>query len=117
MIEYIAEDASGNSLTKTYNVVVRDLIKPVIEIQGETPTTGKVGKALELPKAIAIDNVDPDLQVYVIVINPMNAYTLFKVGEVYVPQYEGRYIVKYYCEDSNYNTVYTKEFVIQVSNK
>ena len=117
VIEYIAEDASGNSLTKTYNVVVRDLIKPVIEIQGETPTTGKLGKALELPKAIAIDNVDPDLQVYVIVINPMNAYTLFKVGEVYVPQYEGRYIVKYYCEDSNYNTVYTKEFVIQVSNK
>ncbi len=117
VIEYIAEDASGNSLTKTYNVVVRDVIKPVIEIQGETPTTGKVGKALELPQAIAIDNVDPDLQVYVIVINPMNSYTLFKVEEKYVPQYVGRYIVKYYCEDANYNTVYTKEFVVQVSDK
>ena len=117
VIEYIAEDASGNSLTKTYNVVVRDLIRPVIELKGDMPTTGKVGKALELPQAIAIDNVDSDLQVYVIVINPMNAYTLFKVEELYVPQYAGRYIVKYYCEDSNYNTVYTQDFIILVSNK
>lgn len=115
VIEYIAEDASGNTLSKMYNVVVRDVIKPTIELSGGVPTTGKVGKALSLPKAIAKDNVDADLQVYVIVINPMNAYTLMKVGDSYVPQYAGRYIVKFYCEDTTYNTVYTIDYVIHVS--
>lgn len=114
VVKYLAEDTSGYQMDKTYNIVVRDLIPPVIEIKGDLPTTGKVGKALSLPKAIALDNVDWNLQVYVIVINPMNTYTLLPVGKEYVPTYAGRHIVKYYCEDKNYNTTYSSDYVIAV---
>ncbi len=114
VVKYLAEDMAGYQMDKTYNITVRDLIAPVIEIKGELPQTGKVGKALALPKAVALDNVDWNLQVYVIVINPMNTYTLLPVGEEYLPTYAGRHIVKYYCEDKNYNTTYSDDYVVTV---
>jgi len=114
VLQYLAEDVAGNPLTKKYNIVVRDVIAPVITVQTEMPQKGKVGEKLALPNAVAVDNVDWNLQVYVIVIDPMNVFTLLPVGEEYVPNYKGRYIVKYYCEDSNYNTTYSSDYVIAV---
>lgn len=114
VVKYLAEDMAGYQIDKTYNIVVRDLISPVLEFQGSVPTTGQVGKALDLPTVVALDNVDWDLQVYVIVIDSMNTYTVLRVGEEYVPTYAGRHIVKYYCEDKNYNTIYSSDYVIEV---
>ena len=69
---------------------------------------------LLLSSAFAADNVDANLQVYVIYIDPMNVYTVLPVGESYVPKYKGKYTVKYDCEDKNYNTTYTNDYVIYV---
>ena len=113
-LEYRAEDKTGNWIRRPYTIIVRDIVAPEIQLQGEVPTTGSVGNALTLPGAVAADNVDANLQVYVIYIDPMNVYTVLPVGESYVPKYKGKYTVKYYCEDKNYNTTYTNDYVIHV---
>jgi hypothetical protein len=114
VVKYLAEDMAGYQMDKTYNIVVRDLVPPVLKVNGSVPTKGTVGKKLDLPNVIALDNVDSNLQVYVIIIDPMNTYHLLRQDEEFAPKYSGRHIVKYYCEDSNYNTVYSSDYVIEV---
>ncbi len=112
-LEYEATDLSGNTATKRYNVEVRDRIAPVLEI-GEMPSVAEAGKALPLPAVVATDNVETKLTVYVIVIDPRNVYTVMTLDEEYTPKLKGRYIVKFYCEDKSYNTVYSGDYIISV---
>ncbi len=109
-IAYTAMDASGNSVKKNYTVRVRDNVAPTLTIDGDVPTTAKAGDKLKLPNVYASDNVDAVVTVYAIVIDPMNAYSVFALGEEYTLQMKGRYIVKFYCEDACKNQVYSQDY-------
>lgn len=107
---YTAIDASGNGVTRKYTVRVRDNVAPTLTIEGEVPTSVKAGEKLQLPKVFASDNVDAAPTVYAIVIDPMNWYTVIEIGEEYVVEMKGRYIVKFYCTDSCDNQVYSDDY-------
>lgn len=113
-IVYEATDASNRRFDKQYTVVVRDIIAPVININGDVVKTAKLNGKLQLPKATATDNVDTNLTVYVVVIDPMNVYAVIKQDEQYKFTKAGRYIIKYYCEDSCYNASYSISYEIMV---
>lgn len=113
-ITYTAIDSSGNETVRTYNVAVADAVAPTIRIDGEMPTTGRVGEKLSVAHATALDNAEVDLTVYVVIIDPMNVFNVIAQGEEYIAPHKGRYIVKYYVEDSHYNTTYSESFVINV---
>jgi hypothetical protein len=109
-LTYTATDCSGNSSSRKFSIRIRDNVAPTIIIDGKVPEKVKLGKKLELPKAYALDNVDVNLPVYAIIIDPMNVYTVIEVGETYEVKSKGRYIVKFYCEDSCYNTSYSEGY-------
>lgn len=113
-ITYQAVDLQGLKTTRSYVVEVVDMTAPTICIEGDMPTEGVVGEKLELPKAVAVDNKDVGLKVYVVVIDPMNVYTVYEQGETYIFPYAGRYLVKYYVEDLQCNTAYSEEYVVNV---
>lgn len=113
-INYEALDMKGNKATKSYTVVIRDTKAPTLKIDGEMPAVWNKGKAFEFPSATAEDNVDLSVAVYVIVINPVNVYTVLRDGDTYTPAMNGRYIVRFYCEDSRYNTTYSQDYVVIV---
>lgn len=113
-ITYKATDESGNATNRSYSVEIRDVIAPALTINGEMPTTWKKGTKFSFPEVIASDNVDVDLVVYTIVINPMNVYTVMEEGDVYTPTMSGRFIVRFYCQDARYNTTYSVDYMIQV---
>ena len=109
-ITYMAIDASGNGVTKNYTVRIRDNVAPVLTVDGEVATKVKALDKLVLPKVYASDNVDAEITVYAIVIDPMNAYSVFTLGEEYIVQMKGRYIVKFYCADSCANQTYSQDY-------
>lgn len=113
-ITYKATDESGNSTSRSYSVEIRDVIAPTITIKGEMPTTWTKGTTFAFPEVVVSDNVDVDLVLYTIVINPMNVYTVMEEGDVYTPTMSGRFIVRFYCQDSRYNTTYSVDYIIQV---
>ena len=109
-ITYKAIDASGNSVTKNYMVRVRDNVAPTLTIEGNILTNVKAGDKLSFPKVYASDNVDAELTIYAIVIDPMNWYSVFELGEEFVVQMKGRYIVKFYCADACENQTYSQDY-------
>ena len=113
-ITYAAQDLAGNKVSKSYSVVIRDTVAPTLTVDGEIPTTWEKGETFKFPTVIAEDNVDLNVPVYVVIINPVNVYTLLREGDTYTPTMSGRYIVKFYCEDSRYNTTYSENYEITV---
>lgn len=109
-ITYKAIDASGNSVTKNYMVRVRDNVAPTLTIEGNILTNVRAGDKLSFPKVYASDNVDAELTIYAIVIDPMNWYSVFELGEEFVVQMKGRYIVKFYCADACENQTYSQDY-------
>lgn len=111
-ISYEAKDLFGNTAARQYSVEIVDDVPPTVTVNGEMPKEIEVGKALVLPKAVATDNKDVDLTVYIVIIDPMNVFTVIEQGEKYIVPHKGRYIVKYYVEDRTSNTVYSENYVL-----
>ena len=109
-ITYTAMDASGNSVRRKYVVRVRDNVAPTLTVEGELPATVKAGEALKFPNVYASDNVDAELTVYAIIIDPMNGFKAVKLDEEYVVQMKGRYIIKFYCSDACKNQTYSQDY-------
>ncbi len=113
-IVYTTRDLAGKEASKSYSVIIRDTIAPTLKVEGEMPTTWKKGEKFKFPTVTAEDNADLNVSVYVVIINPVNVYTLVREGDTYTPTISGRYIVKFYCEDSRYNTTYSENYEIIV---
>jgi hypothetical protein len=62
-VSYAVNDRAGNtdSIVRTINVVVPDLVKPVITILGNNPDTIMQNKSYTDPGATATDNVDGNI--------------------------------------------------------
>lgn len=85
-ITYDVSDAAGNAavqITRTVNVIATDITPPVITLLGNLPTDHAEGTAYTDPGATAIDNVDGDITVGIIVAGdiidattPLGTYTV-----------------------------------------
>lgn len=107
-IIYKAVDSSGYSLPFTQPLLVFDNVKPEITLNGNIPSTMKVGATLTLPSATATDNLDGDLDlVYIYVQEPRGLVKLY-VGSSssnykFTPTEKGVYVIKYCALDSSGN--------------
>ena len=114
IITYEACDASFNTTKKKYTIRVRDNVAPVITVDGDMPETVTAGEKLTFPSVSASDNVDAELTLYAIIIDPMNRFATIKLNEEYVPTEKGRYIVCFYCADSCANQTYSQDYYFTV---
>lgn len=113
-ITYLATDASKKTAKREFTIDVKDRIAPRMIVNGSVEKSGNVQSAFSFPDIIVSDNLDTDLTVYVIIVDPMNVFTVIKLDEKYVPKLKGRYVVKFYCEDNTYNIAISDDYIIDV---
>ncbi|MBQ2883490.1 MAG: hypothetical protein IJE43_06940 [Alphaproteobacteria bacterium] len=88
-ITYTATDTSNRTQPFTWGFTINDEIAPVIDLEKDFPKTAKLNSSITLPEALAIDNLDLDIPVYVNVLRPdlsfdsvaHGKYTFTEVGE------------------------------------
>ena len=119
-IEYYAADDYDNRTFISYNVFTLDVIKPVIEINGQIKTHVKVGEALELPGYFVSDNVSQPSEIlkYIYLETPSFGYKTIAIGDnygTYKFQQAGTYELVYFAMDKASNYAY-KTFTITVTN-
>lgn len=106
-ITYEAEDAE-NGTRKVYTIRAKDVTPPTIAVSA-TQLTGSVGKAVAIPRAVLLDDVDQNPRLYVMIITPQA--TIITLGEPteenaidwYTFTEKGTYYIRYYAFDSTYN--------------
>ncbi len=118
VIEYSATDERNLKRYITYNVNTLDVVKPVIEINGQIKTTVKVGQVLELPDYYVTDNMSQGDKIlrYVYLETPTFGYKTIAIGNhvgTYKFQQAGTYKLVYFAMDEASNYVY-KTFTITV---
>lgn len=109
-IIYEAADAD-NDTRKVYTIKAKDVTPPTIAVSA-TKLTGKVGKAVTIPKAVLLDDVDQNPRLYIMIITPQA--TITTLGErteenpinscIFLAK--GTYYIRYYAYDSTYNGAY-----------
>ncbi|MGN1053590.1 MAG: hypothetical protein ACI4SH_09410, partial [Candidatus Scatosoma sp.] len=100
-IVYTVSDASGNSFPQTYNLNVADSVAPELTVSGKVPPTASAGDVIRLPAASATDDTTATLKVEVFVIDPRGK--MYTVDGSLTVSERGRYIIRYYVRDDNYN--------------
>lgn len=106
-----SSDSKGNNVTISHNIYCENMAPPVIELLGEMPETGAVGKEIKLPSAKAYDYNKKDLEVKVFVFK--SGGTNVKVADnTFVPTQKGIYTVYYYTYDANFNPCILKFTIV-----
>lgn len=99
--------AGGRTASTKYQVVVKDQIKPTLKLNGDVPTSGKVGEVMNLPTATANDNNSSNMRIWIFVTKPNGRMvTLATDATSYTPDEKGEYKVSYYVEDEYANYTY-----------
>lgn len=114
-VMYDVKDFSGNRVNRKFVVEIKDDIAPTLNVESKVRQRYKVGDKISLPKIKALDNVDSNVSVYYIVIDPMNEFDLLKINQTYKFEKAGRYILKFYCQDKTYNSVFSDDYEIVVN--
>ena len=81
-------------------------------MNGEISQTASVGDTIRLPEASATDDTTTTLKIEIFVIDPHGV--MYTADETLKVTEKGRYIVRYYVRDDNYNFA-MREFVITVA--
>jgi hypothetical protein len=119
-IEYSASDNRNKPRITTFSIQTLDVIKPVIEINGQIKTTVKTGEVLRLPEYIVTDNVSSsdELLKYIYLETPSFGYKTIAIGNnygTYKFQQKGTYNLVYFAMDKSGNYTY-KTFTIKVTD-
>ena len=91
-LTYTVSDASGNTATAQRNVTIRDIVAPVIYLNGYAATYVPLGSGYADPGYSAIDDADGDLTASVVRTGSVDANTL------------GTYTLNYTVTDKSGNT-------------
>ena len=110
-ITYEATDGE-NSSTKPYTIRAKDVLAPTIAVS-TTELKGNVGKALTIPKAVLLDNMDQNPRLCIMIVTPRG--TIITLGErteknaidSYTFTEKGKYYIRYCAFDSTYNMDFT----------
>ena len=99
-VAYTATDASGNKAYVVREVALYDTSAPVIDYVGETKYTIKTGESVRLNKFDVYDNVDKELQYRIFIIDIHGQMQNKSIGEKYVFNEKGRYIIRHVAYDT-----------------
>lgn len=102
IIKFSAMDTSNRSNEFTYVLFVRDDVAPIIKVNGKVPTSIKINKTINLPGAVAEDNVSSNLKVSTYIITPHGKMIYISDGK-FVADMLGDYLIRYICYDDAYN--------------
>ena len=113
-VTYSARDAGGTLTSREVNVVVKDFVSPVIQVDN-VPTSVKVGEAVTIPTATASDDSSsPEkITLYAYITNPNGVRKLIREEENYTYTFThvGTYVLRYVAIDDSGNES-VKEFII-----
>lgn len=105
-IEYYATDTAGNTGNTTRTIIVRDLIAPVINLNGSSTIYVEYGSDYTELKATSIDNYDGDISDGILITGTVATSTL------------GTSTIVYTSNDSSGNTATTsREVVVRDTTK
>lgn len=118
-ITYTATDDANKSNMYSCSVYVVDDVAPELTVEGNVPSSAKVGSTVELPSFTAEDNMSygSSLITRIFVLNP--SYHLRVVQEdddgklTFIADRAGKYTIRYYAEDEDGNYTY-KDFIMYV---
>lgn len=105
-LTYTAKDWSNRRYTYSLQVNVKDMVKPVIYIDGEMPTSGTVG-TITLPSIIAKDDVSENCTLIIAVYSPSGDITYVKDGK-FTANEVGTYLIDIIAIDDNGNSTNIK---------
>lgn len=102
VVNYEAQDASGNKYTTGRNVVyVSDNVKPTIKINSAMPTKVNAGSKITLPEYTASDNGKYTVLVYAVC--PSSGYVMLDGGASFTFTDKGTYYFHYAVFDEYFN--------------
>lgn len=101
-VTYTAKDAN-NRKNATYTLSVFDLTKPVIVYHGADKLYCRAGESLTFDSIEVYDAVDENLTVCLFVIAPNSIMKTLGEDRTFTFTKSGRYTLRYYVYDSNYN--------------
>ncbi len=113
-LTYEAKDARGGVASpRVYKIRVATEQKPVMTIDGNVPTSGKVGEEILLPK-MQVDFAEENEEnlAYAIYIDPENRYQYLYENK-FTPTIAGTYYIRYFALDADGNYV-MQEYVLKV---
>ncbi len=103
-ILYKATDENGKVTLDEYYYYAIDQIAPTLTISKTIAKTLKAGSTITLPNAIAKDNLEGELPVYVYIRFKRDMSMVeMKIGNTYVFTTTGNYEIRYFTHDSDYN--------------
>ncbi len=104
-VTYRAKDAFQNVAEVSFKVKIPDTVKPEIAVSN-VPSTGMVGKMIQLPEAVVTDDVSLNLTANILVSGPKGEQITLN-NSSFIPQTAGIYTVTYSAvdEDNNRNSL------------
>ena len=99
-VTYTVKDSSGNVTTQEREIVRKDIVPPVITLNGEAKITLKAGASFTDPGVTATDNIDGDLTAAVTISGTVNTYLA------------GTYTLTYTVVDAAGNTTTAERTVV-----
>lgn len=100
-ITYVASDGENKSRGMGYQIYVKDLESPTVELKKALPQTVKVGKEIVFPECEVTDNVEDEFTTWVSVEHPEGHITYEKGS--FTPGTEGLYTVTFHTQDAANN--------------
>lgn len=99
-IVYSSKDWFGREQEYFYALYVADVDAPIISLMGETQTQVALGESITIVKAIAVDNVEGEVEVYTYLVDPEGLVVKVTNGGTYVTTTKGVYEIRYMSLDS-----------------
>ena len=99
-IVYSSKDWFGREQEYFYALYVADVDAPIISLMGETQTEIALGEEIKIVKAIAVDNVEGDVEVYTYLVDSEGLVVSVSNGGTYVATKKGVYEIRYMSFDS-----------------
>lgn len=114
-INYEAVDSSGALANRPFTVTVFDKTPPTLTIVGALASKVKVGDAVAVPDAVALDT-NSEAKLIIMVISPTGKMTDITAAKSFVPERAGKYTVRYYAYDAEFNGT-TQNFTVIAEEK
>ena len=105
-LSFYAEDRAGRMKLDSFTISAEDLIAPTVTLASYETLTGKVGKSVKLPEVTVLDNYDAAPKLSVFAVDQAGTYSLIEGGN-FTPETKGRYTIRFYAYDANYNVAIT----------
>ena len=108
-LTYTAKDVGKNPTDVDYTIAAKDVIAPTVVVSGRDELSCSAGRKMNIPQAVVQDNNDQSPRLFIMIMKP--DYSMITLGErtaentisSYTFAQKGKYRIRYYAVDGNYN--------------